>query len=134
MSQAQDQFDLVGFVKKAFEATMDPYAAYPQFDGVVVNKGNVIPAHAKVLKQAGYVINTVKSTGDVAGNLVVSIRDIETDESIVIYTNPSKIDLLGEDVRNQFEIDYVEDDIHLEDEPVEDTKAKKGFFARVFGA
>lgn len=137
MSQAQEQFDLVGYVKAAFEAAKDPDKTYPVFDRIVVNKGNVIPSHAKVLKQAGYVINTIKATGTITGNLVVSIYDPETMEEIVVYSSHT-IDQLSEVVTDQFDVEYVDDFAYDNDEAPElssttKPEPKKSLFKRILG-
>lgn len=142
MSQSADQFDLLGYVKKAFHAIKDPSMAYPDFTGVVVNNGNVIPAHAKVLKKHGFTVNTIKGTGNVTGNLVVSICCEETGEDLVIYSSPDKIASLGESVLSEFEVHYVDDIDYQEtleftetpvETPVETPAAKKSLFKRILG-
>lgn len=99
---------VVDFVERAFESLYDNDDNDYDFEGAVVRNGNVIPNAAKVLKEAGYRINTLKSTGDVVGNLVVGLTN-EDKVTLIVYVSDT-VDTVDEVLRDAIAPEYETDD------------------------
>lgn len=89
---------VVDFVERAFDSLYENDDNDYDFEGAVVRDGNVIPNAAKVLKEAGYRINTLKATGDVAGNLVVGLTN-EDEVTLIVYVS-DMVDTVDEVLRD----------------------------------
>lgn len=99
---------VVDFVERAFESLYDNDDNDYDFEGAVVRNGNVIPNAAKVLKEAGYRINTLKATGDVVGNLVVGLTN-EDKVTLIVYVSDT-VDTVDEVLRDAIAPEYETDD------------------------
>lgn len=80
-----NQTNLVEFVEKAFQVSEELDVTF-DFKDAIVNDGAIIPRAVIDLKAAGYQVNSIKSTGRVKGNLLVSIS--HGTQSVVCYVSP----------------------------------------------